>query len=147
MDQLNQPGFAAMLVDIAPFMAAADLDAVIAAGVPEDDEHLEELVKLAPFRKAAANDQLARQMLKARGSLSRVKKLLPFLSQAATDDLFKTRAQADLAADDLTALAPFVSEGVLAAHVQQLSRQGDGKGARKFMPFLSEATLVNLLAN
>lgn len=147
MAQLDQPGFAATLVQIAPFMAAADLEAVIAAGVPADDEHLAELVKLAPFRQTTANDQLARQIVKDHGSLSLIKKLLPFLSRGAVDELFKARAQADLTAEDLTALAPFVSEPLLAAHVQQLSKQGDGHTARKFMPFLSETALMNLLSN
>ncbi|MFD1440815.1 helix-turn-helix domain-containing protein [Lacticaseibacillus hegangensis] len=147
MAQIAQPGFAQMLVQIAPFMATADLDAVIAAGVPADDDHLEELFKLAPFRQTTSNDQLGSQLLKARGSLNAVKKLLPFMSHNVVNELFTTRAQADLTADDLTALAPFVSETVLADHVRQLSRQGNGKAARKFMPFLSEATLVNLLAN
>lgn len=146
MVQLQQPDFATALVGLAPFLRADDLEVVIKAGVPEDDAHLPALVKLAPFRKTSQNDALAHRLMAAGSAPSTVKKLLPFLSRAAVDDLFKKRAEAELTADNLTAMAPFVSEAVLAAHVQQLSRQGEGETARKFMPFLSEETLLNLLA-
>ncbi|MFD1393054.1 helix-turn-helix domain-containing protein [Lacticaseibacillus jixianensis] len=147
MAQLNTPDFAPLLVAIAPFLGAPDLEAVITAGVPEDEDHLQVLVQLAPFRHSAANDALAQRLPKSSGTLTAIKKLLPFLSRTAVDELFRTRAQADLTAADLPALAPFVSEPVLAAHVQQLSRLGDGQNARKFMPFLSATTLVSLLGN
>ncbi|MFD1429326.1 helix-turn-helix domain-containing protein [Lacticaseibacillus mingshuiensis] len=166
------PTFLDDLQKLAPFLQSSDLEHLIAQYVtPKLPDTVTTVIALAPFRSSAANNATLASLHDQNIPLNLLQKLFPFVAnqtlaafvqEAGTDAqvikaaapfltkeqnnaVFAQTAKRDPQNKLLQALAPFVSEAQLTAHIHRLAENGAEEQISSFMPFLSEAAIIQLV--